>query len=60
MKMSNFTMAIHTDTLMLLNHMLHDKEQNLNYGSYANKDTSSEQRLGTPRSVSIFEEIILT
>lgn len=40
--------------------MLHDKEQNLNYGSYANKDTSSEQRLGRPRSVSIFEEIILT
>ena len=34
------------DALMLLYDMLHDKAQNLNYGSYANKHTSPEQKLG--------------
>ena len=32
--------------------MLHDKAQNLNYGSYAKKDNSSEQKLGRPRLIS--------
>ena len=40
--------------------MLHDKVQNLNYGSYAKKNISPEQKLGRPRSMSIFEEFILT
>ena len=42
------------DTLMILYNMLHDKAQNLNYGSYASakKDTSSEQKLGRPRLIS--------
>ena len=34
------------DALMLLYDMLHDKAQNLNYGSYAKKHTSPEQKLG--------------
>ena len=45
---------------MLLYDTLHDKAQNLNYGSYAKKNTSPEQKQGRPRSVSIFEEFILT
>ena len=45
---------------MLLSDMLHDKAQNLNYGSYAKKNTSPEQRLERPGSMSIFEEFILT
>ena len=45
---------------MLLYDMLHDKAQNLNYGSHAKKHTSPEQKLGRPRSLSIFEEFILT
>ena len=46
---------------MLLCDMLHDKAQNLNlYGSFAKKNTSPEQKLGRPRSMSIFEEYILT
>ena len=45
---------------MLLCEMLHDKAQNLNlYGSFAKKNTSPEQKLGRPRSMSIFEEYIL-
>ena len=40
--------------------MLRDKAQILNYGSYAKKNTSPEQKLGRPRSMSIFEEFILT
>ena len=50
----------HWDALMLLYDMLHDKTQNLNYGSYVKKNTSPEQTLGRPRSVGIFEEFILT
>ena len=50
----------HWDALMLLYDMLHDKAQNLNYGSYAKKNTSPEQNLGRPRSMSIFREFILT
>ena len=45
---------------MVFYNMLYEKEQNLNYASYANKDTSSELRLGRPRSVSIFEDVMLT
>ena len=46
---------------MLLCDMLHDKAQNLNlYGSFAKKNTSPEQKLGRPRSMSILEEYILT
>ena len=35
----------HWDAPMLLYDMLHDKAQNLNYGSYAKKNTSPEQKL---------------
>ena len=61
MKVSNFTLAFHTGMHfnMLLYDMLHEV-QNLNYGSYAKKNTSPEQKLGRPRSMSIFEEFILT
>ena len=45
---------------MLLYDILHDKAQNLKYGYYAKKNTSLEQKLGRPRSMSIFEEFILT
>ena len=54
-----YTGLPHWDALMLLYDMLHDKAQNLNYGSYAKKNTSPEQNLGRPRSMSIFEEFIL-
>ena len=60
MKILNFILAFLTGIHMLLNDMLHDKVQNLNYGSYANKNTSPEQKLGRPRSMTIFEEFILT
>ena len=43
---------------MLLYDMLHDKA--LNYGSHAKRNTSLGQNLGRPRSMSIFEEFILT
>ena len=39
------------DALMLLYDMLHNKAQNLNYGSYAKKNTSPEQKLGRSRSM---------
>ena len=55
-----YTGLPHWDALMLLYDMLHDKAQNLNYGSYAKKNTSPENKLGRPRSMSIFEEFILT
>ena len=55
-----YTGLPHWDALMLLYDMLHDKAQNLNYGSYAKKNTSPEQKPGRPRSMSIFEEFILT
>ena len=45
---------------MLLYGMLHDKAQNLNYGTYEKKDTGSEQKLGRPRAMSTFEEFTLT
>ena len=52
-----YTGLPHWDALMLLNDMLHDKAQNLNYGSFAKKNTRPEQNLGRPRSKSIFEEL---
>ena len=55
-----YTGLPHWAALMLLYNMLHDKAQNLDYGSYAKKNTSPEQKLGRPRSISIFEEFILT
>ena len=55
-----YTSLPHWDALMLLCDMLHDKAQNLNYGSYAKKNTSPEKRLERPGSMSIFEEFILT
>ena len=55
-----YTGLPHWDALMLLYDMLHDKAQNLNYSSYAKKNTSPEQKPGRPRSMSIFEEFILT
>ena len=36
--------------------MIHDKAQNLNYGSYAKKNTSPEENLGRLRSMSISGE----
>ena len=51
-----YTGLPHWDALMLLYDMLHDKAQNLNYSSYAKKNTSPEQNLGRPRSMSIFEK----
>ena len=45
---------------MLLYDILHDKAQNFKYGYYAKKNTSLEQKLGRLRSISIFEEFILT
>ena len=42
-----YTGLPHWDALMLLYDMLHDKAQNLNYGSYAKKNTSPEQNLGS-------------
>ena len=54
-----YTGLLHWDVLMLLYDMLHDKAQNLNYGSYAKKNTSPEQKLGRLRSMSIFEEFSL-
>ena len=51
-----YTGLPHWDSLMLLYDMLHDKAQNLNYGSYAKKNTSPEQNLGRPRSMSILEK----
>ena len=54
-----YTSLLHWDVLMLLYDMLHDKAQNLNYGSYAKKNTSTEQKLGRLRSMSIFEEFSL-
>ena len=38
-----YTGLPHWGALMLLYDMLHDKAQNLNYGSYAKKNTSPEQ-----------------
>ena len=58
--MKFYTGLPHWDALMLLYDMLHDKAQNLNYGSYAKKNTSPEQKLGRPRPMSVFEEFILT
>ena len=55
-----YTGLPHWDALMLLYDMLHDKAQNLKYGYYTTKNTSLEQKLGRPRSISIFEEFILT
>ena len=46
-----YTGLAHWDALMLLYDMLHDKAQNLNYGSYAKKNTSPEQKLGRSRSM---------
>ena len=43
------------DTLLLFYDMLHEA-QNLNYGSHAKKNTSPEQNLGRPRSMSIFKK----
>ena len=42
-----YTGLPHWDALMLLHDMLHDKAQNLNYGSYAKKNTSPDQNLGS-------------
>ena len=39
---------------MLLYDMLHDKAQNLNYGSYAKKNTSPEQNLGSQTQINQF------
>ena len=55
-----YTGLPHWDALMLLYGMLHDKAQNLNYGTYEKKDTGSEQKLGRPRAMSTFEEFTLT
>ena len=55
-----YTGLLHWNALMLLNDMLHDKAQNLNYGSYAKKNSCPEQNLGRPKSMTIFEEFILT
>ena len=62
MNISNFTVAFHTGMhFCFFNYdMLQDKTQNLNYGAHAKKNTSPEQKLGRPRSMSIFEELILT
>ena len=58
--MEFYTGLLHWNALMFLNDMLHDKAQNLNYGSYAKKNSCREQNLGRPRSMTIFEEFILT
>ena len=55
-----YTGLPHWDALMLLYGMLHDKAQNLNYGTYEKKDTGSEQKLGRPRAMNTFEEFTLT
>ena len=43
-----YTGLPHWDALMLLYDMLHDKVQNLNYGSHAKKNTSPEQSQEDP------------
>ena len=47
-EISNFTLAFHTGMhLCFLYDVLHNKAQNLHYGSYAKKNTSPEQTLGS-------------
>ena len=48
--MEFYTGLLHWNALMFLNDMLHDKAQN----------SCPEQNLGRPRSMTIFEEFILT
>lgn len=45
---------------MLLYDLVSQKAQNLNYGSYEKKDSGSEQKLGRPRALTLFEEFVLT
>ena len=40
--------------------MLYSKAQNLNYGSYTKKEVHSEKKLGRARSISKFDEFVLT
>ena len=55
-----YTGLPHWDALMLLYDMVNQKAQNLNYGSYEKKGTGSEQKLGRPRALTLFEEFVLT
>ena len=55
-----YTGLPHWDALMLLYDLVSQKAQNLNYGSYEKKDSGSEQKLGRPRALTLFEEFVLT
>ena len=55
-----YTGLPHWDALMLLYDMVNQKAQNLNYGSYEKKGIGSEQKLGRPRALTLFEEFVLT
>ena len=48
------------DALVLLYDMVNQKARNLNYGSYEKKGIGSEQKLGRPRALTLFEEFVLT
>ena len=55
-----YTGLPHWDALMLLYDLVNQKAQNLKYGSYEKKGIGSEQKLGRPRSLTLFEEFVLT
>lgn len=55
-----YTGLPHWDALMLVFNMLYSKAQNLNYGSYTKKEVHSGKKLGRPRSISKFDEFVLT
>lgn len=56
----SYTGLPHWDALMLLYDMVNQKAQNLNYGSFEKKANGSEQKLGRPRALTLFEEFVLT
>ena len=55
-----YTGLPHWDALLLLYDMVHQKAQSLNYGHCKKKDTGSEQKLGRPGAMTLFEEFVLT
>ena len=55
-----YTGLPHWDALVLLYDMVNQKARNLNYGSYEKKGIGSEQKLGRPIALTLFEEFVLT
>ena len=55
-----YTGLPHWDALLLLNDLVLDKAQCLNYRNYKKKDTASVLKLGRPRAMTLFEQFVLT